>query len=112
VKDDKLYTRSLGLLDQFILEKSENELASIISKYANPAIKGPTFDEYYEILQNELEKINWSSCTGVAVPILHSEISKYSIMESWGNYPLPPPKRENKTNKKDSVPVTESFFLL
>lgn len=107
MKSDPKYTRSLELLDQFISETSSEELAILISKYQSVDIKGPTFDEYLGILQNEFESIIWNSIGG--------DLNKvnFSNVETYHTYYSPPISQSvNKINKKDSVNATESFFLL
>lgn len=102
----------MELLNQFISKTPTDELAKLISKYENLDIEGPTFDEYLDILQNELERIDWHPCFGTSVSINQSEMNKYMIVYNEDFYPPPLPKRNKKVTKKDSVISTESFFLL
>ena len=55
MKKETRYTRSLEILKEFISETPPDELASLISKYESMGIKGPTFDEYLGIVQDEFE---------------------------------------------------------
>lgn len=49
------YDKSTELINQFIINEHD-DLKAIISKVEKMDIKGPTFDEYLNILSSELKK--------------------------------------------------------
>jgi len=112
MEKDNIYKRSLELANKFISEITQDELTELISKYEKMDIQGPTFDEYLDILQNELARIDWHSCYEESLSINQSDLKKYFIEYYDDYYPPPRSKRTPITNKKDSAIFAESFFLL
>ncbi len=61
---------------------------------------------------DELEEVDFYSCSEEAVIICNFDIG-VNIVGDYTNYYSPPlPKQKNKMTKKDSVIITESFFLV
>lgn len=112
MEKDKIYKRSLKSLQQFIADTQADELAALISECEKMEIVGPTFDEYLDILQYELETIDWNPYYGNTIPLNKTDLKKYLIEYYDDFYPPPRSQRNTITNKKDSAIFAESFFFI
>lgn len=54
MKKEEVYKKSLRLLKEYLDETPQEQIDADLAKVKALGIKGPTFDEYLDILQNEL----------------------------------------------------------
>lgn len=112
MKNTEQYTKSLQLIDQFIAEISPVELESLLKKYDEMNIQGPSFDEYLVSLDESFESFCWNQEATNHTIIDECEVIGVYKVTDCDNYYIPPPENLKYTPKKDSALISESFFLL
>lgn len=113
MKRSEKYRKPSDLLHSFILTTPPEELEEIIASVDKLGITGPTFDEYLQILQEELGDIYVSAYSEEVMPVGLSSLARYQVDPlDWHYSPPSAYSTRNKRYQKDSVNHTESFFLL
>ncbi len=56
MKKETQYEKSLRLVNEYLAETPKEDIEALKNKYATMKFEGPTINEYFDILQKELQK--------------------------------------------------------
>ena len=106
---DKIFSKSLEMIDRYFNEVSNVEFQKILNKVEGLGIEGPTFDEFLSILNDQSfgdsPEVALVDCNRVLV-----ELVGYNIPSSSVTYHPPPSYTSTQKTKKDPEYVAGSFF--
>ena len=106
---ESIYKRSLELAREDVLNTPKDVLEEEIKSYRNSEIEGPTFDEYLDILQRELQASLLVNSVYEYIKYEASDILIYNFPNAL-YYQVPIPPRNMNKSKKGSELMSEFFF--
>jgi hypothetical protein len=112
MKKNEIGCRPSDLLRDYLSKTSPEKIAEIIADIDKFEINGPTFDEYMEILQSELDAFYSNVYLEEVYPVELKSIFTFQFDLTDTHYSSPPDHSGFKEHEKDSANYAESFFFL